>query len=793
MANLPTAADYGQRQDLGVRRMDQATNTGSELADAVISSASAFDSILKDKKQKQDRLSYALARNELQTADMDARTALAEDQDWQTHDEKYSTAYKDAADQIIARAALQGLSPDDLEILGSESGLISSQGRVDVGGNARKIQVAQGAAAYRESQFLGKKNLERAKDGASRNNIILGQLDLIEAAEEAGFLKPEEAAIERQTMTQDFALSAIKAMPDEEKIRVLEATLRYRRGESGDFGEYSEYINKAAREYGIPPQLIEAQIHKESSGNPNAKSGAFGDPTGLMQLGMDAAADMGVTDRTDPAQSIDGGTKYLAHQLKLFDGDKAKALAAYNWGRKKVLQAYDDLGDDWLSAAPDETKDYVERLLPVWEESSGFDTKGNYGSGEGPLTAEAIRNGEGTGFVSDFLPSDTAAVMLDQAKKTNTEDNNRNKALEGFDVARSLFPEDHDKRLEWIRDNLDGVARQYATTAAEQFENSQIAIKARKNQETVDFANKAIEESTRDNPFNHSSIPTEEWEDLTHEQQELIRQNIKAKQIGYSHADPGDTHLTPRGDGLKSIQDWMDLPEYTDPANPDVLGRDQIDLDQPEWKLAMDEETWLKYKAVQKTIQQTLKAGLSGPPQTLNQLVTTTLQSEGWFGVAGVDRRKEQKAMLLRDLQHRVRQEMMAKVPPRELFPEEINKLWNEQLQGTGTLGTGYKWNDEKGARVVEMTPEERRIAYIDVTEMQNDLLPKSTDEKLFGGYGKATYYNYMVLEQNKARKAAGYAALPEGQPDIRALERAYFAYKNKFPQEDIDARLRGD
>jgi hypothetical protein len=90
--------------------MDQATNTGSELADAVISSASAFDSILKDKKQKQDRLSYALARNELQTADMDARTALAEDQDWQTHDEKYSTAYKDAADQIIARAALQGLS-----------------------------------------------------------------------------------------------------------------------------------------------------------------------------------------------------------------------------------------------------------------------------------------------------------------------------------------------------------------------------------------------------------------------------------------------------------------------------------------------------------------------------------------------------------------------------------------------------------------------------------------------------------------------------------------------------------
>jgi soluble lytic murein transglycosylase-like protein len=44
------------------------------------------------------------------------------------------------------------------------------------------------------------------------------------------------------------------------------------------------------------------------------------------------AAGLGVTDVTDPVQSLEGGAKYLKQQLDAFGGDVTKALAAYNAG-----------------------------------------------------------------------------------------------------------------------------------------------------------------------------------------------------------------------------------------------------------------------------------------------------------------------------------------------------------------------------------------------------------------------------------------------------------------------------
>ena len=53
---------------------------------------------------------------------------------------------------------------------------------------------------------------------------------------------------------------------------------------------------------------------------------------GLCQLMPGTARALGVTDVTDPAQSLEGGAKYLRQQLDRFGGDYTKALAAYNAG-----------------------------------------------------------------------------------------------------------------------------------------------------------------------------------------------------------------------------------------------------------------------------------------------------------------------------------------------------------------------------------------------------------------------------------------------------------------------------
>ena len=99
------------------------------------------------------------------------------------------------------------------------------------------------------------------------------------------------------------------------------------------YSQYDQYINNASSKYGVPTTLIKAVIKQESGGNAHASSGKA---SGLMQLTPDTARGLGVTNVWDPAQNIDGGTKYLAQQLKSFNGSVPLALAAYNAGPNAV-------------------------------------------------------------------------------------------------------------------------------------------------------------------------------------------------------------------------------------------------------------------------------------------------------------------------------------------------------------------------------------------------------------------------------------------------------------------------
>ena len=76
--------------------------------------------------------------------------------------------------------------------------------------------------------------------------------------------------------------------------------------------------------------------YQESHWNPAATS--YTGVRGLMMLTQDTAEAVGVTDRTDPRQSVLGGTKYLVQIMKQIDDEVGRpddnyyALAAYNVG-----------------------------------------------------------------------------------------------------------------------------------------------------------------------------------------------------------------------------------------------------------------------------------------------------------------------------------------------------------------------------------------------------------------------------------------------------------------------------
>ena len=119
-----------------------------------------------------------------------------------------------------------------------------------------------------------------------------------------------------------------------------------------------------------PPALVKAVMRVESAGKPKAVSekGA----AGLMQLMPGTAKDLGVEDRFDPAQNIEGGSRYLQQMINKYKKTDL-ALAAYNWGPSNIDKAIRKVKAEgkrvtWANImqvvkVPMETRLYVNKVL----------------------------------------------------------------------------------------------------------------------------------------------------------------------------------------------------------------------------------------------------------------------------------------------------------------------------------------------------------------------------------------------------------------------------------------------
>jgi len=98
--------------------------------------------------------------------------------------------------------------------------------------------------------------------------------------------------------------------------------------------QINPFIERMSAVQGLDPDLVRAVIGQESGFRPCAVSakGAIG----LMQLMPVTVEELNVQDAFDPEQNIDAGTRLLRRLLGRYNGDLARALAAYNAGPAQV-------------------------------------------------------------------------------------------------------------------------------------------------------------------------------------------------------------------------------------------------------------------------------------------------------------------------------------------------------------------------------------------------------------------------------------------------------------------------
>ncbi len=158
---------------------------------------------------------------------------------------------------------------------------------------------------------------------------------------------------------------------------------------------YKEEFIRAAEKTGLDADLLAAVAYRESHWDPNARS-----PTGvrgMMMLTQRTAKMLGVENRLDPAQSIQGGARYLADRHERLPEDIPEpdrtylALASYNVGRGHLLDARQLARD--LGKNPDSWSDMRE-VLPLLSDPNYYPRlRYGYARGYEPVHfVQSIRN-----------------------------------------------------------------------------------------------------------------------------------------------------------------------------------------------------------------------------------------------------------------------------------------------------------------------------------------------------------------------------------------------------------------
>jgi len=216
MARIPDASQLGYSTPR-TRTPRFQDRSGEILADAVGQFGATLGQVADNLQEKEDRFKFAEAKSALLQADVEARRALENDQDFETYEKRYADVMTKAREKAVGMIR----SPRDRALFDMDAKLDFERGVGEVRGLAKQKEVGVGRASLDNILSSNRTAALNAKDESTRSALIGATIDAIDGAYAKGYVSPEERVNMRQRWTADYAEGYVSMQPAAQRVEML--------------------------------------------------------------------------------------------------------------------------------------------------------------------------------------------------------------------------------------------------------------------------------------------------------------------------------------------------------------------------------------------------------------------------------------------------------------------------------------------------------------------------------------------------------------------------------------------
>ena len=218
MATIPQEVDFGARPSLRSGRVDVPGSGELALAHALGNAAETFAKMAVEHGRKTDALAYANNKSQLMAEDIRLRREFADDQDYETFEERYRKGMQTFRDTLTLK------NKHDSGLFDADANLTVERGVSAVSEMSRVKRIDKEQADLLRNLDQAEKDL-LASDPATRRDRLLNTLAEIQAHMDKGILDDVQGVKMRQAFVERVAIAELTMMDPVAREEALKVSI----------------------------------------------------------------------------------------------------------------------------------------------------------------------------------------------------------------------------------------------------------------------------------------------------------------------------------------------------------------------------------------------------------------------------------------------------------------------------------------------------------------------------------------------------------------------------------------